>query len=687
MLDPEEIAEEVDEDERVSGDSKNDNMFSFLKYLKEWQCFYNPEYRKEIHENSLHGELRSSSFRSVCWQMLLNILSYEQSNQDPNKNNTEANPAATPDEDQKSTQSCVEEWSARITENRSAYEELKQSLALDPTLSRVDNPLSQNTESVWYKHFCDTELKTVIRQDVIRTFPGLDFFRNNEHIQDIMVAILFCYARKYPHMCYRQGMHEILAPIIFVLHCDHQALLHALEVSPVDDHLMVILNDKYLEHDAFTIFCKVMSSIENYYLINDSTPTSSGYFAPNSNSSSFSSITDNHVVTQLYYINEHILKPADPALHDQLYNLKIPLTLFGIRWLRLLFGREFSLQDLLVLWDVIFAEGSQETEAFDLVNYVVVAMLIAIRDQILSSDHIECLSYLMRYPPGIDVTSIIEHALHLKYPHLYPEYEHTPQHTQVSELTPVPPVEEAVQKPKKKSREKKYRFLNLTSRNKINPTGPDIMEALPIVEETGLTLSAQSQLIYYRDIMCSCHSTLTRCCTLIESNLTSQPRVNSAAMMTHVLRDIKQVCSMLEAGHLSPPRSLVEMAAEANESRLHTPASSPLPPSTPPTGAAFPKEATGSQAFAKSVKESQAFAKSNKDSGFSAKSNKELGSFSRAKKKSCSEESDEDVPLNLPPPRSDVDMKTFSCKEMDGEVGGGDFPASYPHHVNDESLD
>lgn len=62
----------------------------------------------------------------------------------------------------------------------------------------------------------------------------------------------------------------------------------------------------------------------------------------------------------------------------------------------------------------------------------------------------------MRYPPGIDVTSIIEHALHLKYPHLYPEYEHTPQHTQVSELTPVPPVEEAVQKPKKKSREKKY---------------------------------------------------------------------------------------------------------------------------------------------------------------------------------------------------------------------------------------
>ena len=28
-----------------------------------------------------------------------------------------------------------------------------------------------------------------------------------------------------------QGMHEVLAPLIFVLHCDHQAFLHASEVE------------------------------------------------------------------------------------------------------------------------------------------------------------------------------------------------------------------------------------------------------------------------------------------------------------------------------------------------------------------------------------------------------------------------------------------------------------------------
>ena len=46
------------------------------------------------------------------------------------------------------------------------------------------------------------------------------------------------------------------------------------------------------------------------------------------------------------------------------------------RWIRLLFGREFPMQDLLVLWDAIFADGI----GFDLVDYIFVAMLLYIRD-------------------------------------------------------------------------------------------------------------------------------------------------------------------------------------------------------------------------------------------------------------------------------------------------------------------
>ena len=46
------------------------------------------------------------------------------------------------------------------------------------------------------------------------------------------------------------------------------------------------------------------------------------------------------------------------------------------RWVRLLFGREFPLQDLLALWDAIFADG----RSLSLVDYIFVAMLQHIRD-------------------------------------------------------------------------------------------------------------------------------------------------------------------------------------------------------------------------------------------------------------------------------------------------------------------
>lgn len=49
------------------------------------------------------------------------------------------------------------------------------------------------------------------------------------------------------------------------------------------------------------------------------------------------------------------------------------------RWLRLLFGREYSLPDLLVLWDALFADATDGV--FGLTSYVVVAMLVQIRQK------------------------------------------------------------------------------------------------------------------------------------------------------------------------------------------------------------------------------------------------------------------------------------------------------------------
>ena len=53
------------------------------------------------------------------------------------------------------------------------------------------------------------------------------------------------------------------------------------------------------------------------------------------------------------------------------------LTDSGSRWLRLLFTREFSMEDAMVLWDGMFAVDP----SFTLAQWVCVAMLVRIRNK------------------------------------------------------------------------------------------------------------------------------------------------------------------------------------------------------------------------------------------------------------------------------------------------------------------
>ena len=66
------------------------------------------------------------------------------------------------------------------------------------------------------------------------------------------------------------------------------------------------------------------------------------------------------------------------------------LKVYGVRWLRLLFGREFPMQDVLCCWDFLFA-----TE-LELVDSFFIAMLMEQRVTILNGDAGHILTILMR---------------------------------------------------------------------------------------------------------------------------------------------------------------------------------------------------------------------------------------------------------------------------------------------------
>ncbi|XP_040819335.1 TBC1 domain family member 5 [Ochotona curzoniae] len=368
-----------------------DSEGTFNSYRKEWEeLFVNNNYLATIRQKGINGQLRSSRFRSICWKLFLCVLPQDKS-----------------------------QWISRIKELRAWYSNIKEIHITNPRKVvgqqdlMINNPLSQDEGSLWNKFFQDKELRSMIEQDVKRTFPEMQFFQQ-ENVRKILTDVLFCYARENEQLLYKQGMHELLAPIVFTLHCDHQAFLHASESAQPSEEMKTLLNPEYLEHDAYAMFSQLMETAEPWFSTfehdghkgKETLMTPIPFARPQDLGPTIA------IVTKVNQIQDHLLKKHDIELYMHLNRLEIAPQIYGLRWVRLLFGREFPLQDLLAVWDALFADGL----SLSLVDYIFLAMLLYIRDALISSNYQTCLGLLMHYPLIGDVHSLILKALFLRDP-------------------------------------------------------------------------------------------------------------------------------------------------------------------------------------------------------------------------------------------------------------------------------
>ncbi|CAK6435679.1 unnamed protein product [Pipistrellus nathusii] len=368
-----------------------DSDGTFNSYRKEWEdLFVNNNYLATIRQKGINGQLRSSRFRSICWKLFLCVLPQDKS-----------------------------QWISKIKELRAWYSNIKEIHITNPRKVvgqqdlMINNPLSQDEGSLWNKFFQDKELRSMIEQDVTRTFPEMQFFRQ-ENVRKILTDVLFCYARENEQLLYKQGMHELLAPIVFILHCDHQAFLHASESAQPSEEMKTLLNPEYLEHDAYAMFSQLMETAEPWFSTfeHDSQKGKETLLTPIPFARPQDLGPTIAIVTKVNQIQDHLLKKHDIELYMHLNRLEIAPQIYGLRWVRLLFGREFPLQDLLVVWDALFADGL----GLGLVDYIFIAMLLYIRDALISSNYQTCLGLLMHYPVIGDVHSLILKALFLRDP-------------------------------------------------------------------------------------------------------------------------------------------------------------------------------------------------------------------------------------------------------------------------------
>ncbi|EOA16017.1 hypothetical protein CARUB_v10004141mg [Capsella rubella] len=424
----------------------------------------------EIETLADESDHRFANLRGVRWRVNLGVLPFHSSS--------------------------IDDLRKATAESRRRYAALRRRLLIDPHLSKdvrnspdlsIDNPLSQNPDSTWSRFFRNAELEKTLDQDLSRLYPEHWSYFQAPGCQGMLRRILLLWCLKHPEYGYRQGMHELLAPLLYVLHVDvdrlsevrksyedHftdrfdglsfeerditynfdfkkfledftddeiggiqgsskkiksldeldpeiQSIVRLSDAYGAEGELGIVLSEKFMEHDAYCMFDALMNGAHGCVAM-------AGFFAYSPASGSHTGLPPVLEACTAFY---HLLSFVDSSLHSHLVELGVEPQYFGLRWLRVMFGREFLLQDLLIVWDEIFSADNttrtdednntnQSYKIFDsprgaLISGMAVSMILCLRSSLLATENAaSCLQRLLNFPEKIDVRKIIEKAKSLQ---------------------------------------------------------------------------------------------------------------------------------------------------------------------------------------------------------------------------------------------------------------------------------
>ncbi|RZB71740.1 uncharacterized protein LOC114381823 isoform X1 [Glycine soja] len=394
-----------------------------------------------------------------------------------------------------SSSSFIDDLRRATANSRRRYASLRVRLLVDPHMPKdgssspnlvMDNPLSQNPDSSWSRFFRNAEMERMVDQDLSRLYPEHGNYFQTPGCQGILRRILLLWCLRHPECGYRQGMHELLAPVLYVLQFDVECLLEVRklyedhftdrfdglfcqendlsysfdfrkssdlmedeidsyenltkiksldELDPkiqnivllsdaygAEGELGVVLSEKFIEHDAYCMFDALMNGARGSIAMAD-------FF-------SYSPLPGSHTglppVIEASAALYHLLSHVDSFLHGHLVDLGVEPQYFALRWLRVLFGREFSLSNLLIIWDEIFSSDNSKVEkhaqdnadsGFRIFNSsrgafisaMAVAMMLHIRSSLLAAENpTTCLQRLLNFPENTNVEKLIEKAKSLQ---------------------------------------------------------------------------------------------------------------------------------------------------------------------------------------------------------------------------------------------------------------------------------
>lgn len=378
-----------------------DYIYKSLDKFKSYYLNFKKEFKIDF-EKCKKGNLEDYD-RDFLWFFYLDILPYDQPHS----------------------------WKKIITDLRSDYLELKMGIIT----KEEDEFIMLNEEKGGdnYNKFEeklekeDYELLDLIKIDLERTYQDIELFRK-EKIKRMMTYVLYLYSKKNPLLGYKQGMNDICAVFLYVIYKHYRLTTSFTKDDYSFLYYIFHSNNDFLENDLYIIYSTFMNKgIGELYLYSQfkgsklsSTPLEKKILLTKEEIDNFD---DSLIKKRIYHIFYRLLKNFDVQFYNEMINKTEP-ELFLFKWFLCFLTREFTINKVIHLWDLIFAydfieykflntEYNKEYH-FRFIDSIALSMIICCKDDLMklkNEDDSKFLDLLMHYPDNIKIEQILKEAL------------------------------------------------------------------------------------------------------------------------------------------------------------------------------------------------------------------------------------------------------------------------------------
>ena len=331
--------------------------------------------------------------------------------------------------------SDINEWIEKINNQRTKYK--KKYKKYFSVKKYKGDPLgggnNKNKERGYDTLYEENELRRIINLDIVRTYQNINLF-SQDNIKKLLLNVLFIWCKENEDVSYRQGMNELLAILILCFYPYY--FVFDEKPKPSKDEIIKYLNikdekenNKYLIkiynyfHDEEEIECDLFFSFDSLMkkgmknLFNPKIlqKNEQDYKLYELYSDIFKDDIEeeksNYISRRCFLLIHEKLKIIDEELYLYFKKLDINCGAFLQKWLRCIFSREFELEQVMVLWDIILVEDfiNEKNQKYSLLfmDCVCLSMIIKIRNKILKRDQNDCFTLLFKYPHINEIKDII----------------------------------------------------------------------------------------------------------------------------------------------------------------------------------------------------------------------------------------------------------------------------------------